>query len=49
MFAQSSQELIASSQSVKTEQIGEFKFLAPFPQRTTITTISLLLELQNVI
>ena len=32
MFAQSLQELIASVQSVKIDQIGEFKSLALFPQ-----------------
>lgn len=32
MFAQSLQELIASGQSVKIDQIGEFKPLALFPQ-----------------
>ena len=32
MFAQSLQELIASGQSVKIDQIGEFKSLALFPQ-----------------
>ena len=31
MFAQSVQKLIASGQSVKTEQLGEFKFLAQDP------------------
>ena len=32
MFAQSLQELIASGQSVKIDQIGEFKPLALFPR-----------------